>query len=59
MPQILLRLQIRNINELLRFYIIANVKISDEIMWETRPFNKEELWNEDGSQPFVYAMGDA
>jgi hypothetical protein len=31
----------------------------DEIMWETRPFNKEELWNEDGSQPFVYAQGDA
>lgn len=30
-----------------------------EIMWETQPFNKEELWNEDGSQPFVFSMGDA
>ncbi|KAF2737207.1 hypothetical protein EJ04DRAFT_561842 [Polyplosphaeria fusca] len=30
-----------------------------EIMWDTRPYNKEELWNEDGSQPFVYSMGDA
>jgi len=30
-----------------------------EIMWDTRPFNKKELWGEDGSQPFVYAMGDA
>jgi len=30
-----------------------------EIMWDTKPFNKKELWGEDGSQPFVYAMGDA
>ncbi|KAF2792482.1 hypothetical protein K505DRAFT_246579 [Melanomma pulvis-pyrius CBS 109.77] len=30
-----------------------------EIMWETQPFNKKELWNEDGSQPFVFSMGDA
>jgi hypothetical protein len=30
-----------------------------EIMWDTRPYNTKELWNEDGSQPFVYAMGDA
>jgi Domain of unknown function (DUF1996) len=30
-----------------------------EIMWDTRPYNHKELWNEDGSQPFVYAQGDA
>jgi hypothetical protein len=30
-----------------------------EIMFDTRPFNKEDLWNEDGSQPFVFSMGDA
>ncbi|KAF2265225.1 hypothetical protein CC78DRAFT_553126 [Lojkania enalia] len=30
-----------------------------EIMWETMPFNHEDLWNEDGSQPFIYSMGDA
>ncbi|KAH8589234.1 hypothetical protein B0O99DRAFT_655545 [Bisporella sp. PMI_857] len=30
-----------------------------EIMWDTRPFNQKNLWPEDGSQPFVYAMGDA
>jgi len=30
-----------------------------EVMWDTRPFNHKDLWNEDGSQPFVYAQGDA
>jgi len=30
-----------------------------EVMWDTRPWNDLELWREDGSQPFVYAMGDA
>ncbi|KAF2189233.1 hypothetical protein K469DRAFT_626136 [Zopfia rhizophila CBS 207.26] len=29
-----------------------------EIMWDTREFNKKELWPEDGSNPFVYSMGD-
>lgn len=29
-----------------------------EIMWDTTPFNDPELWPEDGSQPFVYSMGD-
>lgn len=29
-----------------------------EIMWDTRPYNNKDLWGEDGSQPFVYAMGD-
>lgn len=30
-----------------------------EVMWDTRPYNDKELWNEDGSQPFAYAQGDA
>ncbi|KAF2199514.1 hypothetical protein GQ43DRAFT_450205 [Delitschia confertaspora ATCC 74209] len=30
-----------------------------EVMWDTRPYNDLSLWNEDGSQPFVYSMGDA
>ncbi|KAE9379774.1 hypothetical protein N431DRAFT_326643 [Stipitochalara longipes BDJ] len=30
-----------------------------EVMWDTRPYNQKEFWNEDGSQPFVYAQGDA
>lgn len=30
-----------------------------EVMWDTRPYNDKALWNEDGSQPFVYSMGDA
>jgi hypothetical protein len=30
-----------------------------EVMWDTRPYNNKNLWNEDGSQPFVYSMGDA
>ncbi|KAI0977430.1 hypothetical protein F4678DRAFT_468602 [Xylaria arbuscula] len=29
-----------------------------EIMWDTREFNSRDLWPEDGSQPFVYSMGD-
>ncbi|RYP56037.1 hypothetical protein DL771_012178 [Monosporascus sp. 5C6A] len=29
-----------------------------EIMWDTRQFNDPSLWPEDGSQPFVYSMGD-
>ncbi|KAH6884766.1 hypothetical protein BKA70DRAFT_1574799 [Coprinopsis sp. MPI-PUGE-AT-0042] len=29
-----------------------------EIMWDTRPFNSAELWPTDGSQPFVFSMGD-
>lgn len=29
-----------------------------EIVWDTRPFNDPELWPEDGSQPFVFSMGD-
>ncbi|KAF2201067.1 hypothetical protein GQ43DRAFT_395043 [Delitschia confertaspora ATCC 74209] len=30
-----------------------------EIMWDTRQFNDKSLWPEDGTQPFVYSMGDA
>jgi hypothetical protein len=30
-----------------------------EVMFDTTPFNKEELWGQNGTQPFVYAMGDA
>ncbi|KAH9225051.1 hypothetical protein DL95DRAFT_6107 [Leptodontidium sp. 2 PMI_412] len=30
-----------------------------EVMWDTRPYNDLKLWRDDGSQPFVYAMGDA
>ncbi|KAJ2932410.1 hypothetical protein H1R20_g4705, partial [Candolleomyces eurysporus] len=29
-----------------------------EIVWDTRPFNDPELWPVDGSQPFVFSMGD-
>ncbi|KAG2018822.1 hypothetical protein CC2G_008214 [Coprinopsis cinerea AmutBmut pab1-1] len=29
-----------------------------EINWDTRPFNDLSLWPEDGSQPFVFSMGD-
>ncbi|KAI0381768.1 hypothetical protein F5Y04DRAFT_270747 [Hypomontagnella monticulosa] len=29
-----------------------------EIIWDTREFNDVDLWPEDGSQPFVYSMGD-
>ncbi|KAL2260116.1 hypothetical protein VTK26DRAFT_5993 [Humicola hyalothermophila] len=29
-----------------------------EARWDTREFNKPELWPEDGSQPFVWSFGD-
>ncbi|EFI26544.1 hypothetical protein CC1G_15757 [Coprinopsis cinerea okayama7 len=29
-----------------------------EIVWDTRSFNDPDLWPEDGSQPFVFSMGD-
>jgi hypothetical protein len=29
-----------------------------EVMWDTTPFNDKNMWPEDGSQPFVYSMGD-
>ncbi|TFK21038.1 hypothetical protein FA15DRAFT_646138 [Coprinopsis marcescibilis] len=29
-----------------------------EIVWDTRQFNQESLWPKDGTQPFVFSMGD-
>ncbi|KAI0122981.1 hypothetical protein BJ170DRAFT_704194 [Xylariales sp. AK1849] len=29
-----------------------------EVMWDTREFNDETIWPTDGSQPYVYSMGD-
>lgn len=29
-----------------------------EVMWDTTVFNDASLWPTDGSQPFVYSMGD-
>lgn len=29
-----------------------------EVMWDTRPYNNKDLWSGNGSQPFVYSMGD-
>ncbi|KAK0100123.1 hypothetical protein ONS95_008463 [Cadophora gregata] len=29
-----------------------------EVMWDTTPFNDPKLWPVDGSNPFVYSMGD-
>ncbi|TEB22524.1 hypothetical protein FA13DRAFT_1507939 [Coprinellus micaceus] len=29
-----------------------------EIVWDTRPFNDLGMWPDDGSQPFVFSMGD-
>lgn len=29
-----------------------------EVMWDTRQFNNQSMWPTDGSQPFVYSMGD-
>jgi hypothetical protein len=34
-------------------------QIMYEVMFDTTPFNKEELWGGNGTQPFVFAMGDA
>ncbi|KAK3947607.1 hypothetical protein QBC32DRAFT_270471 [Pseudoneurospora amorphoporcata] len=29
-----------------------------EVIWDTRPFNDNSIWPEDGSQPFVWSYGD-
>ncbi|KAL5319859.1 hypothetical protein ACEPPN_012917 [Leptodophora sp. 'Broadleaf-Isolate-01'] len=29
-----------------------------EVMWDTSQFNDKSIWPADGSQPFVYSMGD-
>ena len=33
-------------------------QVAYETMWDTRPFNDQSLWPEDGSQPFVWSYGD-
>ncbi|GAB1319571.1 Nucleoside diphosphate-linked moiety X motif 17 [Madurella fahalii] len=33
-------------------------KVFMETRWDTREFNRPELWPEDGSQPFVWSFGD-
>jgi hypothetical protein len=30
-----------------------------EVMFDTTPFNQKELWGKEGTQPFVFSMGDA
>jgi hypothetical protein len=30
-----------------------------EVMFDTTPFNDKALWGEEGTQPFVFSMGDA
>ncbi|KAI6361577.1 hypothetical protein MCOR25_006482 [Pyricularia grisea] len=30
-----------------------------EVIWDTREFNRKDMWPEDGSQPFVYSFGDS
>ncbi|RYN32842.1 hypothetical protein AA0113_g2373 [Alternaria arborescens] len=30
-----------------------------EVMFDTTPFNQKELWGNEGTQPFVFSMGDA
>ncbi|KAI0914031.1 hypothetical protein F4823DRAFT_558344 [Ustulina deusta] len=37
---------------------IAPPQLMYEIIWDMREFNSRDLWPEDGSQPFVYSMGD-
>jgi hypothetical protein len=34
-------------------------QIMYEVMFDTTPFNHEDLWGADGTQPFVFSMGDA
>jgi len=33
-------------------------QIMYEVIWDTREFNDKSIWPADGSQPFVYSMGD-
>ena len=37
---------------------VAIPQVMYEVMWDTRAFNDESLWPEDGSQPFVLSTGD-
>ncbi|KAF2744061.1 hypothetical protein M011DRAFT_409128 [Sporormia fimetaria CBS 119925] len=38
---------------------VALPQLMFEVMFDTRQFNDPELWPTDGSQPFVFSMGDA
>jgi hypothetical protein len=38
---------------------VAIPQVMYEVMWDTRIFNDEALWPEDGTQPFVLSTGDA
>jgi hypothetical protein len=37
---------------------VAIPQVMYEVMWDTRSFNKKDMWPEDGSQPFVWSTGD-
>ncbi|AEO64618.1 aadcd47a-8d10-4cba-8be5-bf8b375da42b [Thermothielavioides terrestris] len=37
---------------------VAIPQVFYETYWDTRPFNDQSLWPEDGSQPFVWSFGD-
>ncbi|ORY71702.1 uncharacterized protein BCR38DRAFT_480191 [Pseudomassariella vexata] len=37
---------------------VALPQVMYEVVWDTRQFNNKDLWPTDGSQPFVYSMGD-
>jgi hypothetical protein len=37
---------------------ISGSLTSDQVMWDTTPFNNPEDWPEDGTQPFVLSNGD-
>jgi hypothetical protein len=37
---------------------VRTPQVMYEVMWNTQEFNDPDLWPEDGSQPFVYSMGD-
>ena len=37
---------------------VKMAQVMYEVMWDTRPFNDKSIWPADGSQPFVYSMGD-
>ncbi|KAI4655414.1 hypothetical protein J4E93_000126 [Alternaria ventricosa] len=40
-------------------YPVQLPQIMYEVMFDTTPFNAPELWGEEGTQPFVFSMGDA
>jgi hypothetical protein len=40
-------------------YPVMLPQVMYEVMFDTKPFNQKELWGEEGTQPFVFSMGDA